>query len=189
MSGTADSGNQSISSKAQQSGKKDKIFPDRSHEGRCYGQYGFSGAKPCGQRMAGAGRYLSKPGFDRSRAKIRRLTFDFYIEGDGKKAFVEVKGVTLEEEGIARFPDAPTERGVKHVKELMKCIEEGYEAYIIFVIQMKGTWRFEPNDKRHPEFGTALREAGQAGVHIQALDCRVGIDSLVIDQPVPVVLD
>ena len=135
------------------------------------------------------GGIYQNPDLIAAERKYGGSRFDFYIEGDGKKAFVEVKGVTLEEEGIARFPDAPTERGVKHVKELMKCIEEGYEAYIIFVIQMKGTWRFEPNDKRHPEFGTALREAGQAGVHIQALDCRVGIASLVIYQPVPVVLD
>lgn len=132
------------------------------------------------------GGIYQKPDLIAAERKYGNSRFDFYIEGEGRKAFVEVKGVTLEEEGIARFPDAPTERGVKHVKELMKCIEEGYEVYIIFVIQMKGTIRFEPNDKRHPEFGAVLREAKQAGAAIQALDCIVGRDSLKINQSVPV---
>ena len=99
---------------------------------------------------------------------------------------MEVKGVTLEEEGIARFPDAPTERGVKHIHELMECKKDGCEAYIFFVIQMKGIKSFEPNDRTHPAFGEALRQAAAAGVHILAYDCQVTEDSIEIDQKIQV---
>ncbi|MBR5584234.1 MAG: DNA/RNA nuclease SfsA, partial [Lachnospiraceae bacterium] len=85
--------------------------------------------------------------------------FDFYIEDGSRRAFMEVKGVTLEEDGICRFPDAPTERGIKHIKELVKCMEDGYEAYILFVIQMSPVKYLEPNDVTHKAFGDALREA------------------------------
>lgn len=112
--------------------------------------------------------------------------FDFYIEDGERKAFMEVKGVTLEEDGICRFPDAPTERGVKHVKELQKCIGDGYEAYILFVIQMSPVKFLEPNDKTHKAFGDALREAAGAGVHILARDCRVSVDSMEIMNEVEV---
>lgn len=114
--------------------------------------------------------------------------FDFYIETPGQKIFIEVKGVTLEEDGIVRFPDAPTERGVKHMKELISCTRMGYEAYILFVIQMKDVKRFEPNDVTHPEFGMTLREAKRQGVHVLAYDCNVNPESLSIGKPVPVML-
>lgn len=104
-------------------------------------------------------------------------------------AFMEVKGVTLEEDGVAMFPDAPTERGIKHILELAGAAKEGYEAYILFVIQMKGIHAFTPNQKTHPQFGDALRMARSAGVHILAYDCLVTEDSLQIDRPVPVWLD
>ena len=106
--------------------------------------------------------------------------FDFYIEDGERKAFMEVKGVTLEMDGICRFPDAPTERGVKHIKELQKCLEEGYEAYILFVIQMSPVKYLEPNDATHKAFGDALREAAKAGVQVMARDCLVTIDSMEI---------
>lgn len=112
--------------------------------------------------------------------------FDLYLEADGKKIFMEVKGVTLEEGGIARFPDAPTMRGIKHIQELVKCVEEGYEAYILFVIQMKGVTAFEPNDRTHREFGEALRFAAERGVHIIAYDCTVTEDSITIDSEIEV---
>lgn len=99
--------------------------------------------------------------------------FDFYIEADDKKIFAEVKGVTLEQNNEAMFPDAPTDRGVKHITELCKAVEEGYEAYVVFIIQMKGIKSFSPNDKTHPQFGDALRAAEKAGVNIIALDCNV----------------
>lgn len=104
-------------------------------------------------------------------------------------AFMEVKGVTLEEDGLAMFPDAPTLRGVKHVEELVKAHKEGYEAYILFVIQMKEMTGFAPNKKTHPEFAQALKTARDAGVHILAYDCIVTGSSMTIDQPVPVLLD
>jgi len=118
--------------------------------------------------------------------------FDFYAEYGNKeeprKAFIEVKGVTLEEEQIVRFPDAPSERAVKHVEELIKAKEEGYDAYIIFVVQMKEVSHFEPNDKTHPAFGEALRRAKRAGVCIRAYDCFVTENSMEIAEEVPVVL-
>ncbi len=114
--------------------------------------------------------------------------FDIYAEAGERKAFLEVKGVTLEVEGQARFPDAPTERGVKHVRELMGCVQEGYEAYLLLVIQMTGIQSFAPNWDTHPAFGSALQEAARAGVQILAYDCQVRPDDIVLDQPVPVLL-
>lgn len=114
--------------------------------------------------------------------------FDFYVETTNKQIYIEVKGVTLEEDGIVRFPDAPTERGVKHINELISCVKEGYEAYIIFVIQMKEVKHFEPNDITHPEFGKALREAEKQGVHIIAMDCDVKKNQLNIRHNVKVQL-
>ncbi len=116
--------------------------------------------------------------------------FDLYVEtARGRKAFIEVKGVTLEEENIARFPDAPTLRGVKHVKELIQCVKDGYEAYLLLVIQMKGIRLFQPNWKTHAEFGRAVREAADAGVKILAYDCMVGDDIMEIQDPVPIDLE
>ena len=114
--------------------------------------------------------------------------FDFYIESGERKIFMEVKGVTLEEEGVVRFPDAPTERGVKHIHELCQCIKDGYEAYIMFVIQMEKVKYFEPNDETHPEFGQALRKAEQEGVNILAYDCHVRKDLINLSKPVRVLL-
>lgn len=114
--------------------------------------------------------------------------FDFYVETTNKQIYIEVKGVTLEEDGIVRFPDAPTERGVKHINELISCVKEGYEAYIIFVIQMKDVKYFEPNDITHPEFGKALREAEKKGVHIIAMDCDVKKNQLNIRHNVKIKL-
>ena len=112
--------------------------------------------------------------------------FDFYFEREGRGCFAEVKGVTLEEGGVVRFPDAPTERGVKHLRGLARCVEEGFEAYAVFIIQMKGVKVFEPNRATHPEFGLALQEAAAAGVHVLALDCDVTEHSLTIADRVPI---
>lgn len=120
--------------------------------------------------------------------KYDNSRFDFYIEAGERKIFLEVKGVTLEEGGIARFPDAPTERGVKHIRELMACMKEGYEPVILFVIQMKGIRRFMPNDETHKAFGDTLREAREKGVRILAYDCLVTEDSMEIRDPVSMVL-
>lgn len=122
--------------------------------------------------------------------KYGNSRFDFYVEtASGRKAFVEVKGVTLEENNIARFPDAPTERGVKHVQELVHCMREGYEAYLLFVIQMRGVRLFQPNWGTHAAFGKAVGEAQRAGVKVLAYDCLVGEDSLEIRDPVPIDLE
>lgn len=127
-----------------------------------------------------------------SHAVIRREVthgasrFDFHVEDGARKAFLEVKGVTLETDGVARFPDAPTERGVKHLRELIDCAENGMEAYVLFVIQMKGISRFGPNDATHALFGRTLREAERKGVKILAYDCVVSPDSVSADSPVPI---
>lgn len=114
--------------------------------------------------------------------------FDFYWESSKSRGFVEVKGVTLEERGVARFPDAPTLRGVKHLEELVKARREGYEAAVCFIVQMEGMDHVEPNDATHPEFGAALRRAARAGVEVLAVGCRVTPDSLTAACLVPVVL-
>lgn len=112
--------------------------------------------------------------------------FDFYWEAGERRGFVEVKGVTLEDEGHARFPDAPTERGVKHLEELIRCQEEGYEAAVCFVIQMAGMEDFAPNDVPHPAFGAALRKAAAAGVRVLAQECMVTPETLTMAGPVTV---
>ena len=112
--------------------------------------------------------------------------FDFYLEAGPRKMFVEVKGVTLERDGAVYFPDAPTERGVKHLRGLTRCVEEGYEAACVFVVQMEGARFFSPNAATHPEFAQALVEARAAGVRVLALDCRVTENSLAIGGKVPV---
>ena len=114
--------------------------------------------------------------------------FDFRIKAGGRDMVVEVKGVTLERDGRALFPDAPTERGIKHLNGLARAAGEGYGAVVFFVIQMKGPGTFGPNRDTHPAFGDALERAGKAGVKIMAYDCIVTPDSLTIHQPVPVLL-
>lgn len=136
--------------------------------------------------------WLKKGGLFSKDAKIYsertygESRFDFYIEDGSRKVFMEVKGVTLEDDGVCRFPDAPTERGIKHIRELIKCIEDGYEAYILFVIQMSPVKYLEPNDATHKAFGDALREADKAGVHVMARDCHITIDSMEIMNEVEV---
>ena len=109
-------------------------------------------------------------------------------DGRDRRGFWEIKGVTLEEDGVARFPDAPTLRGVKHLEELIRAREAGYETGVCFVVQMPGMRWVEPNDATHPQFGQALRRAAQAGVRVLALGCRVEPDRLEITGEVPVKL-
>jgi len=113
---------------------------------------------------------------------------DFCLETDKGRHLVEVKGVTLEEGGFARFPDAPTERGVRHIRELQRAVAEGIDATLFFVVQMEGIRSVAPNDATHPAFGQALREAALEGVHVAAWDCTVTPDSLTIRRQVPVIL-
>ena len=120
--------------------------------------------------------------------RYRDSRFDFYMEGGGRRIFCEVKGVTLEEEGRALFPDAPTVRGIKHLRELTAALGDGFEAWILFVIQMEGVRVFSPNDAAHPEFGRALRDAVGAGVRVLAVDSRVTPDGLTIRGPVEIAI-
>ena len=112
--------------------------------------------------------------------------FDFAFTKDGKPCFLEVKGVTLENDGVCAFPDAPTQRGERHLKELTKAVQDGFGAYVLFVIQMADVQYLHPNDTTDPAFGTALREAAAAGVQVLAMDCAVTADSMVIRNPVEV---
>ena len=122
----------------------------------------------------------------RPETTYRSSRFDFYWESSKSRGFVEVKGATLEEDGVVRFPDAPTLRGVKHLDELVKAHKAGYEAAVCFVIQMEDVRWFAPNDVTHPEFGQALRRAAQAGVEILAMDCAVTPQSLTMGKSVPI---
>ena len=114
--------------------------------------------------------------------------FDFYFEYEDKKAYMEVKGVTLENDGVVSFPDAPTERGVKHLNELCKCMDEGYEAYAMFVVQMKDVLYFTANAEHDPDFEKALKKAQKRGVRILCFDCEVTKDEMLIKNPVKVSL-
>ena len=111
--------------------------------------------------------------------------FDFYVEDGDRRCFIEVKGVTLEFDGICMFPDAPTERGVKHLKGLMEALDEGYECYIALIVQMKGMKSFTPNYSTHEEFGIFLEKAYRKGVKILAYDCLITPDSMTVDSPLP----
>lgn len=137
-----------------------------------------------------AGEYLRRcfgeKAFIKPEKAYGQSRIDFYIEDGKDKWLIEVKGVTLEQDGKALFPDAPTERGVKHLKELTAAVKEGYRCLALFVIQMKGVRVFMPNDSTHPEFGKALREAYRAGVEVKAADCLVKSDRLEIDEEVEV---
>lgn len=138
-----------------------------------------------------AEEWIGSCGIFSDKAEIRHEVcfgasrFDLAVSDGERKAFIEVKGVTLEHNGVASFPDAPTERGIKHVEELISCKKEGYEAYILFVVQMKGVHLFKPNDVTHQAFGDALRKAYENGVQILVRDCIITPDSVVIDGVVP----
>lgn len=118
--------------------------------------------------------------------KYGNSRFDIYVETETDKIFVEVKGVTLENDGVVRFPDAPTERGVKHLKELQKAVAEGYKAYVLFVVQMDNVLYFEPNRITHPEFAETLNLASKNGVQILAYQCNVTPESITIKNQIPV---
>ena len=137
---------------------------------------------------AKAGNFVPGLTLLRPETKWGNSRFDFYWEVGDRKGFVEVKGCTLEEDGYCRFPDAPTERGVKHLNELTACLADGYEAAVCFVIQMEGMKSFSPNDATHPAFGDALRTAHAAGVRVLAVGCHVESDRLEITHSIPVVL-
>lgn len=112
--------------------------------------------------------------------------FDFAFQKDGRQCFLEVKGVTLENGGICAFPDAPTERGVKHLKGLTQLAQEGFGAFVLFVVQMENVLYLHPNDDTDPAFGAALREAAATGVQVLAVECAVTPETMTISKPVEV---
>lgn len=126
------------------------------------------------------------PDFVKREVKYSQSRFDIYYEKDGRKGFIEVKGVTLEKNGKVLFPDAPTERGTKHIKELIKAKKEGYEAAVLFVIQMKDVSFFAPNAETDKDFSQALKNAKEEGVNILAYDCDVKEDEIVLKDKVEV---
>ncbi|MEA4956012.1 MAG: DNA/RNA nuclease SfsA [Pseudoflavonifractor sp.] len=145
------------------------------------------------REWAEAGKFRPRLTLLRPETSWGNSRFDFYWEGEdlnsggtSARGFVEVKGCTLEEDGWTWFPDAPTQRGVKHLEELMRARMEGYEAAVCFVIQMGGIFGFSPNDRTHPAFGTALRQAALAGVDVLAYECAVSPEEVVLTNPVPV---
>jgi len=140
-----------------------------------------------------AGEWLRKGGLGEIANLQSEFThgdsrFDFTFEKDGRQCFLEVKGVTLENDGVCAFPDAPTERGTKHIRGLIHAAQEGYGAYILFVIQMADVKYIHPNDKTDPAFGAALREAAENGVQVLAMDCAVTPDTMELRLPVLVKL-
>ena len=140
-----------------------------------------------------AGEWLASGGLGeiselRAEVKHGDSRYDFSFVKDGRQCFLEVKGCTLEEDGVCAFPDAPTERGAKHIRGLTKAAGEGYGAYILFVIQMSDVKYIRPHDETDPEFGKALREAAQNGVTVLAMDCAVTPDTMQIRLPVLVQL-
>ena len=140
-----------------------------------------------------AGEWLTSGGLGeitdlRAEVKHGDSRFDFSFVKDGKRCFLEVKGCTLEEDGVCAFPDAPTERGTKHLRGLTAAAGEGFGAYVLFVIQMSDAKYIRPHDETDPEFGKALREASQSGVTVLAMDCAVTPESMEIRLPVLVKL-
>ena len=136
-----------------------------------------------------SGQYMNGITHIKSESTYGDSRFDFYVEAGERKIFIEVKGVTLEMDGVALFPDAPTERGIKHLQGLARCINDGYEAHVVFVVQMSGIRHFTPNDATHPVFGATLSDVVKSGVKALALDCLVTPDGLTINNNLPVILE
>ena len=124
----------------------------------------------------------------KAESKYGDSRFDFSFDREGRKCFLEVKGVTLETEGVCAFPDAPTVRGTKHLRELTELARQGYGAYVLFVIQMENVVFLHPNDVTDPHFSQALRQAAAEGVQVMAMDCKVTPDTMVMGKPVEVKL-
>lgn len=137
-------------------------------------------------QMIEEGRILPEPVIVQREKTYGDSRFDIYAESGSRRMYAEVKGVTLEEDGTARFPDAPTQRGMKHIRGLIQAVKDGYEAALIFIIQMKGVYQFEPNVRTQPEFAALLYEAIDCGVVVKAYDCVVTKDSITVDREIPI---
>ncbi|MBR6553902.1 MAG: DNA/RNA nuclease SfsA [Clostridia bacterium] len=140
------------------------------------------------------GEWAAESGFFGESPKVRAertyggSRFDFYIETESRKIFAEIKGVTLEHDGFLRFPDAPTARGAKHVKELAQAVKEGFEGMVFFVSQMEDCHLFAPNDQTDPAFSDALRESARQGVQVYCVNCVVTEDTMKIKDFIPISL-
>ena len=157
--------------------KGDKLFNiDSSAPNKVFGEWAINSG------------YFGEVTYIKPECKFSNSRFDFYMETKKDRIYVEVKGVTLEKDGVLMFPDAPTERGVKHLNELVKCVEAGYKAYAVFVIQTDEAKYFTPNIVTHHEFGEALKYAKQSGVEIIAVKCSVSQDEINITEQVDVVV-
>ena len=140
------------------------------------------------REWAEAGNFRPELKILRGETTYGNSRFDFYWEDSEKRGFVEIKGVTLEQDGVVRFPDAPTERGVKHLEELIAARAAGYEAAVCFIVQMEGMDHLEPNDATHPAFGDALRKCAAAGVEVLALECETAPGYVKAVREIPVKL-
>lgn len=132
--------------------------------------------------------YFGDISYIKAESRYKNSRFDFYIESGDRRIFVEVKGVTLENDGVLSFPDAPTERGVKHLNELCDCVSAGYEAYVFFIVQTEKARHFEPNESHDPAFASALRKAQKCGVNIKCLNCIVTDTTLIAKDFVTVIM-
>lgn len=142
----------------------------------------------CAEEFLPASELFSENAEISREVKYGNSRFDIFVRDGERQAFIEVKGVTLEKNKGVFFPDAPTERGIKHINELIKARKEGFEAYIMFIIQMEGAEYFSPNREMHPEFADALLDAEKNGVKILCFGCKITPDSIVISERVPVKL-
>ena len=140
------------------------------------------------REWAEAGNFRPELKILRGETAFGNSRFDFYWEDSEKRGFVEIKGVTLEHDGVVRFPDAPTERGVKHLEELISAKAAGYEAAVCFIVQMEGMKHLEPNDATHPAFGDALRKCAAAGVEVFALECETAPGYVKAVREIPIKL-
>ena len=175
----------SVSDNPQRKTKYDLIAVEKRVEGRTLLVNMDSQAPNAAVKewLASGASPFGKISYMKPEYKYGNSRFDFYLECSKRKIFLEVKGVTLEDNGVVLFPDAPTERGVKHVRELIQCHAEGFETYVLFVVQMERALFFTPNRKTHPQFADALQEARQTGVQLLAYTCKVTPDEMKIEKP------
>lgn len=155
--------------------------------GRCINMDSFAPNIAVGEWLKKGG-LIESPDLVKSECTYKNSRFDFYIEKEHRRIFAEVKGVTLEKDGVVMFPDAPTERGVKHLNELMECVKDGYEAYVIFVVQMSDVRYFTPNSETHKAFADTLKECSKKGVNIICVDCEVTPYTMNIKNNVKIIL-
>ncbi len=180
----------SVSENPLRKTKFDLVAVEKEREGKAPMLVNMDSQAPnaCAEEWLGKSGILTENAVIRREVTFGKSRFDLFVRDGDRRVFVEVKGVTLENDSVAAFPDAPTERGVKHLTELTECLSRGYEAMMLFVVQMKPIRLLRPNDETHKAFGDALRKAREAGVRVIAVGCTVTPDSLTPDCVIPVEL-